>query len=197
MIPKYFLIIFLTITGIYSSIPKPILFSENPKAVPVQNFDFVFFPKEVVQAHLPAFEKKRLSLKAENAIKMLKLNIPVPVDPARQLELVELYKRRQVFEKDPKGLKRTALKKELCILNQNLYIIITMRRNLVSDIQRLKRTIRRDCNVNIRLADKQDAECRAMREYLNLQMTQLSEMNLRERFALQRMRDIRKEIILL
>lgn len=197
MIPKKFLIIFLTITGIYSSIPKPILFSENPKAVPVQNFDFVFFPKEVVQAHLPAFEKKRLSLKAENAIKMLKLNIPVPVDPARQLELVELYKRRQVFEKDPKGLKRTALKKELCILNQNLNIIIPMRRNLVSDIQRLKRTIRRDCNVNIRLADKQDAECRAMREYLNLQMTQLSEMNQRERFALQRMRDIRKEIILL
>lgn len=197
MIPKYLSIIFLTITGIYSPITKPILFSENPKAVPVQNFDFVYFPKEVVQAHLPAFEKKRLRLKAENAIKMLKLNIPVPVDPARQLELVELYKRRQVFEKDPKGLKRTALKKELCRLNQNLTLIIPMRRNLVSDIQRLKRTIRRDCNINIRLADKQDAECRAMRDYLNLQMTQLSEMNQRERFYLQRMRDIRKEIILL
>jgi hypothetical protein len=200
MIPKILIItltFLITSSAVYSSIPKPILFSENPNAIPVQNFDFVYFPKEIVQAHLPAFEKKRLRLKAENAIKILKLNIPLPVDPAKQIELIDLYKRKQISEKDPRGEKRMELKKELCKLNHNLNLIIPIRRNLISDIQRLKRTIRRDCKINFRLTDKQDAECRAMQEYINFQTTQLAELNQRERFDLQRMRDIRKEINLL
>ena len=201
MIPKYlYKLIVLLITIIpsnYSSIPKPILFSDNPNAVPVQNLDFVYFTKEIVQAHLPAFETKRLRLRAENAINKLKLNIPVPVDPVKQLELIEVYKRQQISEKDPKGEIRKSLKKELCKLNYNLNLLVPIRRNLVSDIQRLKSTAKRECNSNVRLTDKQEAECRAMREYINLQSTQLIEMNERERFDLQRMSDIRKEINLL
>jgi len=201
MIPKYlYKLIVLLITIIpsnYSSIPKPILFSDNPNAVPVQNLDFVYFTKEIVQAHLPAFETKRLRLRAENAINKLKLNIPVPVDPVKQLELIEVYKRQQISEKDPKGERRKSLKKELCKLNFNLNLLVPIRRNLVSDIRRLKSTSKRECNSNGRLTDKQEAECRAMREYINLQSTQLMEMNERERFDLQRMSDIRKEINLL
>jgi len=201
MIPKYLynpIILLITIIpSTYCSIPKPILFSDNPNAVPVQNLDFVYFTKEIVQAHLPAFETKRLRLRAENAINKLKLNIPVPVDPVKQLELIEVYKRQQISEKDPKGEIRKSLKKELCKLNYNLNLLVPIRRNLVSDIQRLKSTAKRECNSNVRLTDKQEAECRAMREYINLQSTQLIEMNERERFDLQRMSDIRKEINLL
>lgn len=201
VLPKYLyspiVLLIKIIPSTYSSIPKPILFSDNPNAVPVQSLDFVYFTKEVVQAHLPAFEKKRLRLRAENAINKLKLNVPVPADPAKQLELIELHKRHQIAEKDPKGEKRKSLKKELCKLNYNLKLLVPFRRNLVSDIQRLKITAQRECNTNLRLTDKQEAECRAIREYINLQATQLMEMNERERFSLQRMRNIRKEIILL
>lgn len=179
---------------------KPILFSDNPSAVPVQSFDFVYIPKEVVQTHLPAFEKKRLRLRAEHAIKELKLNIPVPADTTTQVQLVELLKRKQISEKDPNGEKRKSLKRELCKMNTELNALVPIRRNLIADIQRLQRTAQRECtptNLNSRLSDRQDAECRAMREYITFQSSQLMQMNEKERIYLQRIRDIRKEINLL
>lgn len=201
MILNYFytaILFFVTFSS--GSKSKPILFSDNPKAVPVQSLDFVYFPKEIVQAHLPAFERKRLKLKAEKAIKELNLNITVPVNPTHQIQLVEWHKRKQISEKDPNGDKRKSLKKELCKLNSDLNSLVPIRRNLISDIQRLQRTTQRECtptNLNTRLTDQQDAECRAMKEYISFQSKQLMELNERERLTLQKIRDIRKEIDLL
>jgi hypothetical protein len=197
MIPK--IISFLYFISVCAG-SKPILFSDNPSAVPVQSFDFVYIPKEVVQTHLPAFEQKRLRLRAEHAIKELKLNVPVPADTTAQLQLVGLLKRKQISEKDPKGEKRKALKRELCKMNTELNLLVPIRRNLISDIQRLQRTAQKECtptNLNSRLSDKQDAECRAMKDYITFQSSQLMKMNQKERIYLQRMRDIRKEINLL
>lgn len=179
---------------------NPILFSDNPSAVPVQSFDFVYIPKEVVHSHLPAFEKKRLQMRAEHAIKELKLKMPVPQDTTTQLQLVGLLKRKQISEKDPNGEKRKTLKKELCQMNTELNLLVPHRKNLIADIQRLQRTTQRECsptNLNSRLSDKQDAECRAMKEYITFQSSQLMEMNQREKIYLQRIQDIRKEITLL
>lgn len=177
---------------------KPILFSDNPSALPVTNFDFVFIPKEVVRSHLPAFEQNKLRLQANQISKRFNLTVPKYNDTAMHLNIVEWYKRRQISEKDPDGQRRKALKRELCQLTTQLDPIVSLRKNLIMDIQRLQASIQRSCSTtsNSRLSDSQFIECRVMKEHLELQSTQLMKMNENEKKILQRMRDIRRQIAL-
>ena len=175
---------------------KPILFSDNPSAVAVQNFDFVYFPKEVVRSHLPAFERNKLRLQANRIAQKHNLTIPKYNDTTTHLGIVEWFKRRQITEKDPDGEKRKGLKRELCKLTSQLDEIIPLRKNLITDIQRLQTASSASCSTsNNRLNDSQFHECKTVKEHLQLQSSQLMKMNEKEKEILQKMRDVRKQIV--
>ena len=178
------------------AISSPILFSGNPSAVPVQNFDFVFIPKDVVQTHLPAFEKKKLRLQAIRAAEMLKVPIPQMDDTIGMVQLVDLYKRHQISKNDPNGSRRKQLKKELCQMNTELDVLIPLRKNVISDMQRLQQPFQTTCNRSTRLSDQEYLHCKAIDKHLKINSGRLMQMNKREKVILQRIRDIRKEILL-
>ena len=181
------------------SCSTPILNSENPSAVPIQNFDFVFIPKEVVQSHLPAFEKRKLRLTANCIAKELNIFPPAPTDYASQLKLLEWYERKKLAEKDPKGIKRKYLNRELCRLNSLLDYLVLRRRNLISDVARVKLSIQ-ECNLQVKSSssnsDFRFIECEAIKEHFIRLSTELRQMNLKEREILQRISIIRKEFTL-
>lgn len=180
------------------SCSTPILNSDNPLAVPIQNFDFVFIPKEVVQSHLPAFERRKLRLKANCIAKELNIFPPAPTDSASQLKLLEWYKRKKLAEKDPKGMKRKYLNRELCRLNSLLDFLVLKRRNIISDVARVKISIQ-ECNSRVKSSSNSEyryIECKAIKEHFTRLSTELRQMNLKEREILLRIAIIRKEFTL-
>ena len=178
---------------------NPILNSKNPSAVPVQNFDFVYIPRNVVNSHLPAFSPKQLKLKAEKIAKEFKVENKIPLNCMRnQVQLVDWYNKHQIFRKDPQGVKRKALKMELSKLNAELSILIPSRRNFISDLERIQQSIRVICvppNINARLNDLQFKECMAMKQQELLLSNELMKLNLKERQILKRERDLRKKMV--
>lgn len=202
MIPLPILLNFFLLL-IYCSfcICNPILMANNPSAVPVQNFDFVYIPKDVVLSHLPAFDAKKLKLEAEIIAKKLKINEKkFPLNCTQnQLRLVNWYKQQKISQKDPKGETRQRLKMELAKLNSQLEILIPQRKNLIIDIQRLQKTVQNRCNDPsiTRLSDFQFNECKAMKEQVMILSRILMDLNENERVLLQRERDIRKQFTLL
>jgi len=180
---------------------NPILNSENPLAIQVQNFDFVYIPKNVVESHLPAFYPKQLKRKAERIAKEFKVDGKIPLNCMRnQVQLVDWYNKHQIVKKDPQGIKRRAIKKELDKLNMELSYLIPLRRNFISDIGRLQQSIRVICippNINARLNDLQFKECMAMKQQETLLSNEVTKLNHDERQILERKSDLRNELIIL
>ena len=200
MVLIYFIPIFLFLLSLEaedSMNVKPILNSDNEKAVPVQNFDFVYIPKDVVMQHLPAFDPKQLNIKAHKIAQ--KYNMPAPAfnETAAQIDLIEWYKRKRMSETDPSGEKRRALKAEKCEKTKKLEAIISIRKNLIADIQRINRKIHNDCKTSGRLSDFQYSECAALRSTSKIQSQELMQINEKERQILHKLRDIKKTISLL
>ena len=185
-------------SSIISATLSPILNSENPSALPVQNFDFVYIPKKVVESHLPSFYPNQLKLKAKRIAKEFKIENKIPLNCMRnQVQLVDWYNKHQMVKKDPQGIKRREMKKELDKLNMELSYLIPLRRNLFSDIGRLKQSIRVVCippNINTRLNDLQFKECMAMKQQETLLSKEMIKLNQKERQILRKERDIRKSL---
>lgn len=195
MLYSCFTIFFITM----AQCTVPILYSDNPSAVPVQSFDFVYIPKEVVQNHLPAFEKRKLNIEAHKIAVENKIKPPAFNETAAQVQLVEWFKRRKINEHDPKGERRALLNRTLCKSQAELDLLIPQRKNLITDLQRLHKKIQRDCSQSntVRLSDFQDSECRAMKEHSAHLSVMLMQMNEQERRLLQLIIDTRKDVALL
>lgn len=199
-IKNYFVLSLILLFNDYCSCsnPKPILNSKNPSAIPIQNFDFVFIPKEVVKLHMPAFERCSLRLKAERIAQELKISLPIPTDVETQFKLLEWYKRQKWAKQDPNGDKMKSLKRELCKLNSQLDSLISYRRNLISDVARLSLSVK-DCDSghsNQALSDSRFIECKAIKDHYTHQMSELNRMNLNERNILQEIHNIRQQFAL-
>lgn len=194
---SYAFIVFYTLYNVVIS-TNPILYSDNPSAVPIQNFDFVYIPKDVVHNHLPAFEKRKLDLEARKIAVDHKIKAPAFNQTASQVQLVEWFKRRQINQNDPKGERRAVLNKKLCRSTAELDLLIPLRRDLIVDLKRLHGKIQKDCSdKNGRLTDRQNSECRTMKEHAAHLSSKMMKMNTKERILLQLILDTRKEFILL
>ena len=173
----------------------PILMSNNPSALPVQTFDFIYIPKHVVISHLPAFEGKRLKEKAKNIAKTMQINVnKFPLNCTRnQVQLVNWDQLRKISQKDPTGSLRKGMKLELKKLAGELEELIFKRRNLIEDIKIIQKTVQNRCSNNVRLPDFQFNECRAMKGQLMKLSRKLMDYNENERIILQREKDLRKQ----
>lgn len=177
---------------------SPILNGGNPSAIPVQNFDFVYIPKHVVESHLPSFYPTKLKMRAERIAKEFKVEGRIPLNcMGNQVQLVDWYDKHQMAKKDPQGIKRRAIKKELDKLNMELSLLIPLRRNFYADLERLQQSIRIVCvppNINSRLNDLQFKECGAMKQQETLLSSELMKLNQKERQILRREKDLRRNL---
>lgn len=193
-----FILLFIINNFVNSSAVRPILNSENPSAVPVQNFDFVYIPKSVVESHLPSFSPKQLKQKAERIAKELRIENKIPLNCiGNQVQLVDWYNKQKMAKTDPQGIKRRSIKMELEKLNTELSLLIPIRRNIFSDIARLQQSIKIKCippSPNARLNDLQFKECMAMKQQEKLLSSELVKMNQKERQILRREIDLRKQL---
>jgi len=152
------------------------IITDSPDAVPVQQLDYVYLPKEVIESLLPHRTRREIRVEACEVASLF--NLPCPDDYKIQLQLIETYKKYRKMQSDPDGRKRIELQRQLAELNTQLNQIINERRIFLLNLKTAERNFR-GCHAH-QISDARKAECDALSDQIQPQQRKLAELSSQE-----------------
>lgn len=162
---------------------------DNPDVVPVQQLDYVYLPKGVVESLLP--RKTRRHIRVEACEIASSFGLSCPENLKTQLQLIDTYQKYRKIEADPSGGRRKAINEKIVELTEQLNMVVNERRLILLDLNNAANNSI-GCN-SFQISDARKAECSVLHAQIPPLQAELAQLNSREMKIIKSLLAIKRE----